>query len=175
MKSQITRSDVRFELLLCSLDENLSPVVSPVSQTVSVSVSVVGPGTIAVVSVVGISISLGLGISGPLSVSVSVSIRVTVTSIAVVQSRVGIWVSCVSVCRVDQSWVSLGLGLSISGPLSVVKSVMSVWVAIAIGSVSISIVGISIVGISLSLRLGLSVGGPLSVVSVSVMSVWVAI
>merc|ERR1739845_339926 len=119
-------SDVRFELLLCSLDGNLSPVVSPVSQTVvsvSQTVSVVGPGTIAVVSVVGISISLGLGISGPLSVVKSVSVRVTVTSIAVVQSRVGIWVSCV---RVDQSWFSLGLGLSISGPLSVVKSVMSV-------------------------------------------------
>ena len=60
--SQITRSDVRFELLLStSAGENLSPEVSPVAQTVVSSVSqtvvaVVGPGTIAVVAVVGLEI-----------------------------------------------------------------------------------------------------------------------
>merc|ERR1719411_2135539 len=69
--SQITRSDVRFELLLCtSKAENLSPVVASVSQSVSVSVPI-GPG-ITVVAIVGISIGLGssggLGISGSLSI-----------------------------------------------------------------------------------------------------------
>ena len=58
--SQITRSDVRFELLLSTSGENLSPEVSPVAQTVVSSVSqtiaVVGPGTIAVVAVVGLEI-----------------------------------------------------------------------------------------------------------------------
>ena len=58
--SQITRSDVRFELLLCtSKAENLSPVVASVSQTVSSvaqTVAVVGPGTITVVAVVGLEI-----------------------------------------------------------------------------------------------------------------------
>ena len=53
--SQITRSDVRFELLLCTSDaENLSPVVASVSQTVSVTVAV-GP-SITVVAVVGLEI-----------------------------------------------------------------------------------------------------------------------
>ena len=61
--SQITRSDVRFELLLCTSDaENLSPVVASVA-SVSVSVTI-GPG-IAVVSVESIGIGLGLGISRP--------------------------------------------------------------------------------------------------------------
>ena len=61
--SQITRSDVRFELLLStSGGGNLSPVGS-VAQTVVSSVSsvsqtvaVVGPDTIAVVAVVGLEI-----------------------------------------------------------------------------------------------------------------------
>merc|ERR1712062_781971 len=101
--SQITRSDVRFELLLSSAGENLSPEVSPVAQTVVSSVSqtiaVVGPGTIAVVAVVGISIgsglssSGGLSISGPLAVVVTmVSIRVSVSGISTVETRVGVWV-----------------------------------------------------------------------------------
>ena len=51
--SQITRSDVRFELLLCTSDaENLSPVVASVSQTVSSvaqTVVAVGPSVVAVV------------------------------------------------------------------------------------------------------------------------------
>ena len=52
--SQITRSDVRFELLLCASDAgNLSIVVTSVSSisVTSVSQSVVGPGAITVVAV----------------------------------------------------------------------------------------------------------------------------
>merc|ERR1719330_1895621 len=95
--SQITRSDVRFELLLSTSGENLSPEVSPVAQTVVSSVSqtiaVVGPGTIAVVAVVGISIGGGLSISGPLAVvETMVSIRVSVSGISTVETRVGVWV-----------------------------------------------------------------------------------
>merc|ERR1719492_403427 len=93
--SQITRSDVRFELLLCTSDaENLSPVVASVSQTsVAQTVAVVGPGTITVVAVVGISISLwlggGLSISGPLAVVVSMmSVRVSVSVCSVAKTVV---------------------------------------------------------------------------------------
>ena len=57
--SQITRSDVRFELLLCTSDaENLSIVVASVASVSvsSVAQTIVGPGTIAVVAVVGLEI-----------------------------------------------------------------------------------------------------------------------
>merc|ERR1719310_2149465 len=75
---------------------------------------------------------------------------------------------------VEKSWVSFGLGLSISGSLSVV----SVWVSV--GSVS-SIVstkiwpgGISIISIvSISISLWFSISRSLSIVSIS--SVWVSI
>ena len=49
--SQITRSDVRFELLLCPSEaESLSIVVASVAQ----SVPIVGPGAITVVAVPGL-------------------------------------------------------------------------------------------------------------------------
>merc|ERR1719225_969492 len=118
--SQITRSDVRFELLLStSAGENLSPEVSPVAQTVVSSVSqtvvaVVGPGTIAVVAVVGISIGSGLSISGPLAVVVTmVSIRVSESGISTVETRVGVWVvGAIGEVRIS---LSLRLGLWLTG------------------------------------------------------------
>merc|ERR1719150_2588853 len=117
--SQITRSDVRFELLLCTSDaENLSIVVASVSQTVSSvaqTVAVVGPGTITVVAVVGISIGSGLSISGPLAVVVSMmSVRVSVSVCSVAKTVVSQSITIDSVVG-----ISISLWLSISGPLAV--------------------------------------------------------
>merc|ERR1719340_545622 len=98
--SQKTRSDVRFELLLCTSDaENLSPVVASVSQTVSSvaqTVAVVGPGTITVVAVVGISIGSGLSISGPLAVVGMMTVRVSVSVCSVAQTVVSQSITIVS-------------------------------------------------------------------------------
>merc|ERR1712012_193187 len=72
---------------------------------------------------------------------------------------------------VKESWISLGLGFSISRSLAKV----SVWVAISIGSVSIIIwsQSISVVAIpGISISLGFSISRSLAIVSVSV---WVAI
>merc|ERR1719225_470589 len=169
--SQITRSDVRFELLLCTSEaENLSPVVSSVAQSVSSvsqSVPVVGPGTITVVAVVGISIgsrlgsSGGLGISGPLAI---VGIRVTsvVSGISVVESRVGVRVSSITISAVEEGRISLSLWLSLSGPLAVVQAMMGIGVTVSIGSVAsvgVMMAVVPVVGVSLSLRLGLWLTG----------------
>merc|ERR1719225_2001116 len=166
--SQITRSDVRFELLLCTSDaENLSPVVASVSQTVSSvaqTVAVVGPGTITVVAVVGISISLwlggGLSISGPLAVVVSMmSVRVSVCPVAqTVVSRVSQSIGSVVV------GISIGLWLSISGPLAVVEAVVGIGVSgISVVETRVGVrVGTITIGqpwVSLSLRLGLWLTG----------------
>merc|ERR1719361_216923 len=174
--SQITRSDVRFELLLStSAGENLSPEVSPVAQTVVSSVSqtvvaVVGPGTIAVVAVVGISIGSGLSSSGGLSISgplavVETMVRVSVSGISTVETRVGVWVVG-AIGAIEEGRISLGsgLGLSISRPLSVVQAMVSIRVSIAIGSVAsigvrIGAITIGEVRVSLSLRLGLWLTG----------------
>merc|ERR1712214_212720 len=138
MRSQITRSDVRFELLLCTFRyRDLSPVESSVA-TISVTVAV---RSVAVVSVVGISLGLRLGISRPLAVVVGIG----VSGISVVQSRVGIRIASITVVAVEQSWVSLGLRLGISGPLSVV---------------AINQPGVSL-GLGLGLRLGKSESGPM--------------
>merc|ERR1719492_581101 len=110
--SRITRSDVRFELLLCTSDaENLSPVVASVSRVVAV-----GPDTITVVAVEGISISLWLSISGPLAV---VGIRVSV--VASVASVVAVGPDTITVVAVEG--ISISLWLSISGPLAVVVGI----------------------------------------------------
>merc|ERR1711934_399841 len=172
--SQITRSDVRFELLLCTSDaENLSPVASVAQTVVSVSVAsvaVVGPGTIAVVAVVGISLRLGSGgglsISGPLAV-VDAMMSVRVSSIGVSS------VSSVAQTVVSQTigsvvvGISIGLGsgggLSISGPLAIVDAVVGIGVSgISIGpvaSIGVRVAVDAVVGISLSLRLGLWLTG----------------
>merc|ERR1719225_559524 len=156
--SQITRSDVRFELLLCTSEaENLSPVVSSVSQSVSSvsqSVPVVGPGTITVVAIVGISIgsrlgsSGGLGISGPLAIVVgTMGVGVSGISVSVAQTMVTQSVGTIVVS------ISISLWLSISGPLAVVQAMMG----IRVGSISVSAVEEG--RISLSLRLGLWLTG----------------
>ena len=75
----------------------------------------------------------------------------------------------VSIGVVEEGWVSLGFGLSISGSLSVV----SVWVAVVSVSVSVvsvwsqSIAVVSVVSISISLRF--SIGGSFAV------GVWVSV
>merc|ERR1711997_937358 len=119
--SQITRSDVRFELLLStSGGENLSPEGS-VAQTV---VAVVGPDTIAVVAVVGISIGSGLSSSGGLSISgplavvetmVSIRVSIAIGSVASIGVRIG----AITIGAIEEGRISLGsgLGLSISRPL----------------------------------------------------------
>merc|ERR1719419_704590 len=91
---------------------------------------------ISVVSVVSIGISLWLGISRSLSV---------VSTIGIWVSSVGIWVSTigrvsgvsesVSVGSVEESSISLGLWLSISGSLSV-ETTIGIWVSISVASVS---------------------------------------
>merc|ERR1712087_839533 len=170
--SQITRSDVRFELLLStSGGGNLSPVgsvaktvVSSVS-SVSQTVAVVGPDTIAVVAVVGISSSGGLSISGPLAVvETMVSIRVSIAIGSV--ASIGVRIGAITIGAIEEGRISLGsgLGLSISRPLSVVQAMMSIRVSIAIGSVAsigvrIGAITIGEVRVSLSLRLGLWLTG----------------
>jgi len=82
---------------------------------------------------------------------------------------------------VEESWISLGLGLSISRSLAIVS--VSVWVSISIGSVSIGIwSGISVVSIvSISISLWFSISGSLSIVSIGVwvsigsVSIWVTV
>ena len=44
-------------------------------------------------------------------------VGIGVSGISVVQSRVGIRIASITVVAVEQSWVSLGLRLGISGPL----------------------------------------------------------
>merc|ERR1719225_592274 len=151
--SQITRSDVRFELLLCTSEaENLSPVVSSVAQSVSSvsqSVPVVGPGTITVVAVVGISIGSRLGSSGGLGISGPLAI-------------VGIRVSSITISAVEEGRISLSLWLSLSGPLAVVQAMMGIGVTVSIGSVAsvgVRMAVVPVVGVSLSLRLGLWLTG----------------
>merc|ERR1719225_1900524 len=143
--SQITRSDVRFELLLCTSEaENLSPVVSSVAQSVSSvsqSVPVVGPGTITVVAIVGI---MGVGVS------------ISVCSVA--QTMVAQSVGTIVVS------ISISLWLSLSGPLAVVQAMMGIGVTVSIGSVAsvgvrVGISAVEEVRISLSLRLGLWLTG----------------
>merc|ERR1711993_179117 len=164
--SQITRSDVRFELLLCTSDaESLSPVVASVA-SVAQTVAVVGPGTITVVAVVGISISLwlggGLSISGPLAVVVSMmSVRVSVSVCSVAKTVVSQSIGSVVV------GISIGLWLSISGPLAVVGirvssmvsgiSVVETRVGVRVGTITIGAVEEG--RVSLSLRLGLWLTG----------------
>merc|ERR1719238_1793434 len=113
--SQITRSDVRFELLLCTSDaENLSPVVASVAQTV------VGPGTIAVVTVVCISVRLGSGgglsLSGPLAV-VGVSMMGIGVSVSVGSVAQTVVTSVSQTVTID-SVVGISLRLSSGGGLS---------------------------------------------------------
>merc|ERR550539_1483829 len=168
--SQITRSDVRFELLLCtSKAENLSPVGS-VSQTV-VSQSV---GTIVVGISIGLSIGVGLsdGLSRPLAVvEAMMGVRVSVSSVgSVAQTMV------TSVSSVAQSVVvgisislSIGVGLSdgLSRPLAVVEAMMGIGVSgvssvasidsgVRIGTIAVTQPGVSL---SISLRLGLWLTG----------------
>merc|ERR1719400_2958588 len=105
--SQITRSDVRFELLLCASDAgNLSIVVTSVSQ------SVVGPGTITVVAVQSISIGFGLSLGRPLAIVVAMS-GIGVSGITVVETGVSVRVSAVGPIAVSQPWVSLSLRLGL--------------------------------------------------------------
>merc|ERR1719242_2076980 len=111
--SQITRSDVRFELLLCASDAgNLSLVVTSVSSisVTSVSQSVVGPGAITVVAVQSISIGFGLSLGRPLAIVVAMS-GIGVSGITVVETGVGVRVSTVG--SIGQPWVSLSLRLGL--------------------------------------------------------------
>merc|ERR1719242_2406337 len=110
--SQITRSDVRFELLLCASDAgNLSIVVTSVSSisVTSVSQSVVGPGAITVVAVQSISIGFGLSLGRPLAIVVAMS-GIGVSGITVVKTGVGVRVGPIAV---SQPWVSLSLRLGL--------------------------------------------------------------
>merc|ERR1711997_1025366 len=121
------------------------------------------------ISIVSIgSISGGLGISGPLAVvAIMVGIWVSIVSMVGVSiSMVGKSVS-VSVVSVESISISLGLssgsGLSISGPLAIVMSIVAgIWVSIVsmvgIAKMSISIVTIEISGISRCVSLASSSG-----------------
>merc|ERR1711879_782793 len=102
--SQITRSDVRFELLLCTSDaENLS-IVAVVAVGPGITVVAVGPA-ITVVAVVGISISLWLSISGPLAVvSIRVSSMVSVSGISI--GSIGVRVGTIEEGRVSPASAS---------------------------------------------------------------------
>merc|ERR1719400_2465372 len=133
--SQITRSDVRFELLLCASDAgNLSIVVTSVSQ------SVVGPGTITVVAVQSISIGFGLSLGRPLAIVVAMS-GIGVSGITVVETGVSVRVSAVG--SIGQPWVSLSSGLGLSGPLAVVQAMSGIGVS-----------GITVVKTGVGVRVG---------------------
>merc|ERR1711982_267418 len=75
---------------------------------------------------------------------------------------------------------SISSGLSISGPLAIVMSiVVGIWVSIvSMAGISVSVVGkrvsvVSVVGISISSGLGIS--GPLAIVMAIVVGIWVSI
>merc|ERR1712213_53171 len=113
---------------------------------------------------------------------------------------VGIWVSIVSMVGISEvvsvsivtiKVSSISLSVSISGPLAVVVSSISIWVSVvSVVSVSkmmsiVSVVGIGkrmavvsvvSIGISFSLWLGFGISGPFAVVSVMVaIGVWVSV